>query len=85
MNGPKALWKGSSTIKDFNNHSSGKDWKTLRSAVGKQTTPRNVQSYCGGFNTIFGHFMDHIGTARGEDGLMGDIVIPLKLLFIESE
>ena len=63
----------------------GEKWKRVRSAVGKQATPRNVQSYCSGFNIILDRFMDYVRSARGADGAIGDIAYPLRLLLVECK
>ena len=63
----------------------GEEWKRIRSAIGKQATPRNAQSYCSDFNKIFDRFMDYIRSTREEDGMIADITYPLKLLLVESK
>ena len=58
----------------------------MRTAVGKQATPRNVQTYTTSFNKIFDRFMEHIRTSRGENGgMIDDFAYPLKLLLTEGE
>ena len=64
----------------------GEEWKRIRTAIGKQATPRNVQTYHTGFNATFERFMDSIrGSLRSKDGVVEDVTLPLNLLFMESE
>ena len=64
----------------------GPRWKKLRSALGKQSIPRNALTYAPGFNEIFQHFTEYIRNNRGpDDDVMADITRPTKLLFFESE
>lgn len=63
----------------------GKQWKTMRTAVGKQATPKCVHSYAGAFNVIYNNFMDYIRSSRGEDRTVDDLIMPFKYLLVESE
>ena len=65
--------------------SEGEEWKERRVAMGKQATPRSVQAYSSGFTDIFQRFADYIESAKDETGVISDITLPIKLLFVESK
>jgi hypothetical protein len=60
----------------------GERWKEMRTAVGKQTIPKNVQVFSSDFNVIYQRFTDYIRTAKGEEL---EMLLPIKLLFMESK
>lgn len=63
----------------------GERWKKLRSAIGKQATPRNVNAYAPAFNRIFQGFSDYIRKNRNADNVLADISAPMKLLFVQCK
>lgn len=62
----------------------GEDWKRIKTAIGKQASPRNVQSYTSGFNGIINQFVKYIQSARDESGTIADCSLPLRKLLMES-
>ena len=63
----------------------GKHWKDVRSALGKQTIPRNVQTFHEGYNNIIHRFTKYIKSSRMEDGAMNDISLPFRRLLVECK
>lgn len=61
----------------------GEEWKRKRTAIGKQTLPRIVQSYIPGMNSIISNFVDYMRASRNEDEMIDDIAIPTRMLLVE--
>ncbi len=51
--------------------------------MGKQATPRDVQSYASDFNDIISRFVDYVQSTRECEGAMDDMCLPLKRLLME--
>ena len=64
---------------------SGKEWKEVRSAVGKQIIPRNVQIYHHGLNDMIHQFIHFVRSSRNSDGFMQDLADPIKRLLVECK
>ena len=60
-------------------------WKELRTAVGKQTLPRNVNSYIPGMNDVLQRFTRYLRANRDEKGYVEDISDLLNKLLMECK
>ena len=62
---------------------SDEEWKELRTAIGKQTLPRNVNSYIPGMTSILQRFTRYLKANRDEKGYVEDIADLLNKLLME--
>ena len=63
----------------------GESWKELRSDVGKQIMPRNVQMWSDVYNNIINQFTHYTRSSKDTDGTIEDISYPLQRLVIECK
>ena len=61
----------------------GKEWKELRTAIGKQTLPQNVNSYIPGMNDVLRRFTCYLRANRNEQEYVEDILELLNILLLE--
>ena len=63
----------------------GEHWKRVRTAIGKQILPKNVQTNHQIYNETIHRFMNSIRSFRNADGTVKDIGDPLRKLVVECK
>ena len=61
------------------------EWKKLRTAIGKQTLPQNVNSYITGMSNSLQRFTHYLRANRDEKGYLEDIFELLNKLLMECK